>query len=83
MTTATKDDAIGETQRPFAVLHLTHFEPTLCLPAHVEAAAVAFGRQEDVIVRTGDERRERFFEGDSGPAANQIGSAEILEPLFR
>src|SRR4051812_33660602 len=41
---ATQNDTVRETQRALALLHLTHFESTLCLPAHVEAAAVALRR---------------------------------------
>src|SRR4029450_10035808 len=76
------DDPVGERDARSSAAELAHFEARGRLGAHIEAAAVAFGRDEHTIVARLDHLGEIAIELDRRASVPEPRRAEILEPVL-
>ena len=80
---APADDAIGERDARFSATELAHLEARGGLAAHIEAAAVALGRDEHVIAGRLDHFREIAIELHRRASVLEPRRAEVLELVLR
>ena len=80
---ASADDAIGQCDARFSAGELAHLEAGARLAAHIEAAAVALGRDEHVIAGGPDRLREIAIELHCRASVPELRHAEVLEPVLR
>src|SRR5262245_44668123 len=64
-------------------MSLAHLKARGTFAAHVETAAIAFGREEHLIVAARDHFGEIRIELHEGAPALEVRRAEILEPEVR
>src|SRR5262245_5969572 len=76
------DDPIGERDARFPAAELAHLEARGRLGADVEAAAVAFGRDEHSVRARLDRLGEIAIELDRRASVPEPRRAEVLEPVL-